>query len=48
MAMVEAVAAAVHDCMVETGITDPKAVHYVQVKGPLLTTARIAGARAAG
>ena len=46
--MVEAVAAAVRDCMVQTGITDPKAVHYVQVKGPLLTPARISDARARG
>ena len=48
MAMVEAVAAAVHDCMNQTGITDPQAVHYVQVKGPLLTPARVADARARG
>ncbi len=45
MAMVEAVAAAVRDCMAQTGITDPAAVHYVQVKGPLLTPARISDAR---
>jgi cyanuric acid amidohydrolase len=48
MAMVEAVAAAVRDCLDQTGITDPKAVHYVQVKGPLLTPARISNARARG
>ena len=48
MAMVEAVAAAVHDCMAQTGITDSAAVHYVQVKGPLLTPARISDARARG
>jgi len=48
MPMVEAVAAAVRDCMAESGITDPKAVHYVQVKGPLLTPARVADARARG
>lgn len=34
--MVEAVAEAVEECMKQTGITDPSAVHYVQVKGPLL------------
>src|SRR5580704_5243386 len=48
MAMVEAVAAAVRDCMAQTGITDSQAVHYVQVKGPLLTPARISDARARG
>lgn len=48
MAMVEAVAEAVRDCMTQTGITDPQAVHYVQVKGPLLTPARIANARERG
>jgi cyanuric acid amidohydrolase len=46
MAMVESVAAAVRDCMAQTRITDPKSVHYVQVKGPLLTPARISDARA--
>ena len=48
MPMVEAVAAAVRDCMDQTGITDPRSVHYVQVKGPLLTPARISEARARG
>ncbi len=48
MAMVEAVAAAVRDCLDQTGIADPKAAHYVQVKGPLLTPARISDARARG
>jgi cyanuric acid amidohydrolase len=48
MATVEAVAGAVHDCMDQTGITDPQAVHYVQVKGPLLTPARVSDARARG
>jgi cyanuric acid amidohydrolase len=48
MAMVKAVAAAVRDCMVQTGITDTQAVHYVQVKGPLLTPARVSDARARG
>jgi cyanuric acid amidohydrolase len=48
MAMVEAVAAVVRDCMAQTGITDPQAVHYVQVKGPLLTPARVSDAWARG
>jgi cyanuric acid amidohydrolase len=46
--MVEAVAEAVRDCMEQTGIMDPQAVHYVQVKGPLLTPARVSDARARG
>ena len=41
-------AGAVRDCMSQTGITDPRAVHYVQVKGPLLTPARVSDARARG
>lgn len=48
MAMVEAVAKAVRDCMGQTGITDAREVHYVQVKGPLLTPARVSDARARG
>lgn len=48
MPMVEAVAEAVRDCMKQTGITDFKTVHYVQVKGPLLTPARITDARQRG
>lgn len=48
MAMVEVVADAVRRCLADTGITDPSAVHYVQVKGPLLTPARITDARARG
>ncbi len=48
MAMVEAVAEAVRDCILQTGITDPQEVHYVQVKGPLLTPARVSDARARG
>ncbi|WP_315835431.1 ring-opening amidohydrolase [Bradyrhizobium prioriisuperbiae] len=48
MAMVEVVADAVRRCLADTGITDPSAVHYVQVKGPLLTPARITEARARG
>src|SRR6202012_6067113 len=48
MAMVEAVADAVRDCMVQTGITDGRAVHYVQGKGPLLRPARVSDARPRG
>src|SRR5580692_6385306 len=44
MAQVHEVAAAVRRCLVQAGITDPKDVHYVQVKGPLLTPASIADA----
>jgi cyanuric acid amidohydrolase len=47
-AMVETVAEAVRQCMAESGISDPQEVHYVQVKGPLLTPARVADARARG
>src|SRR6476619_2902020 len=36
-AMVEKVAAAVKDAMRDAGISDPKDVHYVQTKTPLLT-----------
>ncbi len=43
-AQVHEVAAAVRRCLVQAGITDPKDVHYVQVKGPLLTPASIADA----
>jgi cyanuric acid amidohydrolase len=48
MAMVDVVAEAVRTCLRETGISDPADVHYVQVKGPLLTPARIADARKRG
>jgi cyanuric acid amidohydrolase len=48
MAMVDAVAEAVRECMDQTGITNPQDVHYVQVKGPLLTPARITDARERG
>lgn len=48
MAMVKAVADAVRESMAQTGIADPQSVHYVQVKGPLLTPARIADARLRG
>lgn len=43
-AMVEAVAGAVRTALAEAGITEPADVHYVQVKGPLLTPATIADA----
>lgn len=43
-----ATAAAVREAMRQAGIDDPDDVHYVQVKCPLLTRARIAGAHAAG
>jgi cyanuric acid amidohydrolase len=43
VAQTEAVAAAVREAMAEAGIAEP---HYVQVKCPLLTTERIAAARA--
>ncbi len=48
MPMVRAVAAAVERAMAAAGIADPAAVHYVQVKCPLLTAARIAEAEARG
>jgi cyanuric acid amidohydrolase len=41
---VREVAAAVRRCLKQAGISDPKDVHYVQVKGPLLTPASIADA----
>ncbi len=44
MAQVLEVAEAVRRCLEQAGITDPKEVHYVQVKGPLLTPASIADA----
>jgi len=48
MAQVEATAAAVHGAMAQAGITSAADVHYVQVKCPLLTRARIADAAARG
>jgi cyanuric acid amidohydrolase len=45
---VQATTAAVRAAMAEAGITDPAQVHYVQVKCPLLTSERIAAARARG
>ena len=44
MAQVREVAESTRRCLAATGITDPKDVHYVQVKGPLLTPASIADA----
>ncbi|MCS6890372.1 MAG: ring-opening amidohydrolase [Rhodovarius sp.] len=48
MGQVRATAAAVRAAMGQAGITDPADVHYVQVKCPLLTSARIAEAAARG
>ena len=44
MAEVREVAAAVKRAQAEAGIPDPSDVHYVQVKGPLLTPAAVADA----
>ena len=44
MAQVREVADAVRRCLDQAGISDPKDVHYVQVKGPLLTPASISDA----
>ncbi len=46
--MVEKVAAGVRVAMRQAGITDPRDVHYVQTKTPLLTTHTIADARRRG
>ena len=48
MAVVEAVAEAVRRARTEAGITDARDVHYVQVKGPLLTPAGMADADSRG
>jgi cyanuric acid amidohydrolase len=48
MIQVREVATAVHRCLKQAGISDPADVHYVQVKGPLLTPATIADADARG
>jgi cyanuric acid amidohydrolase len=48
MIQVREVAAAVRRCLKQARIEDPKDVHYVQVKGPLLTPASIADADARG
>jgi cyanuric acid amidohydrolase len=48
MVQVEEVGHAVLRCLNQAGIIDPADVHYVQVKGPLLTPASIADADARG
>jgi cyanuric acid amidohydrolase len=48
MIQVKEVAAAVQRCLKQAGISNPKDVHYVQVKGPLLTPGSIADADARG
>lgn len=48
MAQVREVAEATRRCLAATRITDQKDVHYVQVKGPLLTPASVADADARG
>jgi cyanuric acid amidohydrolase len=45
---VEMVAAGVREAMAKAGLDDPAAVHFVQVKCPLLTSARIAETAASG
>ena len=47
-AMVEKVAAAVQEAMRDAGISDPKDVHYVQTKTPLLTIEAVRDAEARG
>lgn len=47
-AQIEETARAVHAAMREASIDDPKDVHFVQVKCPLLTAARIKGAKSRG
>jgi cyanuric acid amidohydrolase len=47
-AMVEKVAAAVRDAMRDAGIDDPKDVHYVQTKTPLLTIDSVRDAESRG
>jgi cyanuric acid amidohydrolase len=48
LAQVRLVAAGVRAAMADAGIDDPRDVHFVQVKCPLLTAARIADARSRG
>jgi len=48
LAMVEKVAAAVKDAMRDAGIDDPKDVHYVQTKTPLLTIESVRDAESRG
>ncbi len=47
-AMVEKVAVGVREAMADAGITDPKDVHYVQTKTPLLTIESIQAAESRG
>ena len=48
VAQIEATAAATRAAMVDAGITDPAHVHFVQVKCPLLTAAKVQAALARG
>ncbi|WP_430912337.1 ring-opening amidohydrolase [Methylobacterium sp. sgz302541] len=48
MAQVRATAEAVRRAMAAAGLTDPADIHFVQVKCPLLTSARIAQAQGRG
>jgi cyanuric acid amidohydrolase len=48
MAQVRATATAVRMAMGDAGITDPSGVHFVQVKCPLITSARVAEAASRG
>jgi cyanuric acid amidohydrolase len=48
LAMVEKVAAAVKDAMRDAGINNPKDVHYVQTKTPLLTIDSVRAAESRG
>ena len=48
MAQLRATAAAVRAAMADAGITDPAEVHYVQVKCPLLTSAKVMEAASRG
>lgn len=48
MIEVQEVAAAVREARAAAGISDPRDVHYVQVKGPLLTPAAVADAERRG
>ncbi|WPB83221.1 cyanuric acid amidohydrolase [Sediminicoccus rosea] len=48
MAQLRTTAAAVRAAMADAGITDAREVHYVQVKCPLITSAKVADAAARG
>ena len=48
LAQLRATAHAVRAAMADAGITDPAEVHYVQVKCPLITSAKVADALARG